>query len=95
MVSIAVVVAVALKIVGALLVTALMIIPAAAARPLSRSPESMAIGAALIGVAAVGGGLAMSLQVDTPAGPSIVCVALAMFALSHLLARTGPLTRRA
>jgi len=41
--SLALVVAVAIKIVGVLLIVAMLIIPAAAARPLSRTPESMAI----------------------------------------------------
>ena len=75
----ALVVAVAMKAVGVLLVTALLILPAAAARRLARTPEAMAVLAAVIGSAAVSGGLAMSLEWDTPAGPSAVVVALAIF----------------
>jgi zinc transport system permease protein len=79
MLLVAVVIAVAMKIVGILLITALMIIPAATARRLAASPEQMAALASLIGCMAVVGGLWGSLQWDTPAGPSIVAAAAALF----------------
>ncbi len=82
MLIVAAVVAVAMKVVGILLVTALLIIPAAAARPLARTPEAMAALAVLIGVLSVALGLAGSLGADTPAGPSIVLAATALLALS-------------
>jgi zinc transport system permease protein len=85
-IALAVVVAVALKIVGALLISAMLIIPAAAARSLSRSPESMAILAILIGAGSVLAGLQLSLRFDTPAGPSIIAVAAVAFTLSILIA---------
>ncbi|KQI67791.1 hypothetical protein AN189_13440 [Loktanella sp. 3ANDIMAR09] len=78
------VVAVAIKVVGALLITALLVIPAAAARRASNGPERMAAVAASIGVTAALGGIALSLQLDTPTGPSIVCVAVALFACASL-----------
>jgi len=81
-VALALVVALAIKVVGALLITALLIIPAAAARPFSRTPETMALLATLIGVLASLGGLGGAWWFDTPAGPSIVCMAALMFALS-------------
>jgi zinc transport system permease protein len=80
----AIVIAVAMKVVGVLLVTALLIIPAATARRLSRSPEQMALIATLMAVMAAIGGLLLSLYVDTPSGPSIVVVAAALFAASLL-----------
>lgn len=83
--ALALTVAVALKVVGALLITALLIIPAAAARGLARSPEAMAVMAALIGAASALGGLQLSLHYDTPAGPSIVAIAAAIFVLSALM----------
>jgi zinc transport system permease protein len=55
MLLIAVVIAVAMKIVGVLLITSLLIIPAAAAQRHARSPEQMALGASLLGVTAVCG----------------------------------------
>ncbi|HCQ64557.1 MAG TPA: hypothetical protein DIU07_04970 [Rhodobacteraceae bacterium] len=85
--ALAVVVAVALKVVGALLIAAMLIIPAAAARALARSPESMAFGAVGIGMLATLGGLAASWYLDTPAGPSIVSAAAAIFVLTTLSGR--------
>ncbi len=82
------VVAIAMKIVGVLLITALLIIPAAAARPLSRSPEAMAVMAAIIGVLATVFGLAGSYQFDAPAGPSIAASAVVVFFATNIIART-------
>jgi len=84
MLLLALVISVAMKIVGILLVTSLVIVPAAAVRPLARGPEQMAILAAIAGVVAVAGGLSMSLVFDTPSGPSIVVAALGLFALGLL-----------
>ena len=85
-IAVALVVAVAIKIVGALLIAAMLIIPAAAARGWSRTPEAMAFGAVLAGWIAVIGGLALSLRLDTPAGPSIVACAAGLFALGTAVA---------
>ena len=82
MVLMAAVIAVSMKIVGVLLITALLIIPAAAARRFASSPEQMAFVAAIIGIFSVYSGLNGSLGFDTPAGPSIVVAALACFVLS-------------
>lgn len=82
MLALALTVALSIKIVGALLIAALLIIPAAAARSLSRTPEAMAGWAVGIGSLAVAAGLAGSLAYDTPAGPSIVVAAFALFLLS-------------
>jgi zinc transport system permease protein len=87
-VALAITVAVAIKIVGALLIAAMLIIPAAAARGFARTPEAMAGLAALFGVAATGAGLALSLYEDTPAGPSIIVAATAIFAVSALFGRS-------
>lgn len=81
---IAILVALAMKIVGVLLVSALLIIPPATARDFSRTPKQMAIFASLIGVAAVLLGVWASFQWDTPAGPSIVVASTSIFALSVL-----------
>lgn len=81
----AILVAVMMKIVGLVLVTSLFIIPAAAARRVVQTPEAMAIVAALIGALAVIAGLAGSYQWDTPAGPSIVLAAAALFGLFYAL----------
>ncbi|MCB1385389.1 MAG: metal ABC transporter permease [Nitratireductor sp.] len=74
-------IAIAMKITGVLLITALLIIPAAAARRFASGPEGMAVLAALIGAASVAAGLFGSLQWDTPSGPSIVVAAMMLFAV--------------
>ncbi len=81
----AVLVAVAMKIVGVLLVTALLVMPAAAARRFARSPESMAAIAAGIGAVASVAGLLASVEFDTPSGPSVVVAAASLFAASLVL----------
>ncbi|MES3677495.1 metal ABC transporter permease [Halomonas elongata] len=85
--SLAVVVAVALKVVGVLLIAALLIIPAATARPFSRTPETMALLAAAFGASATTGGLQAAFWLDTPTGPTIVSLAAMLFALSSLAGR--------
>jgi zinc transport system permease protein len=74
----ALVVAIAIKIVGVLLTIAFLIMPAAAARPLSETPEQMAVFAAIFGMLSVALGLGLSVSLDTPGGPSIVLM-LAVF----------------
>lgn len=84
----AVVVALSMKLVGVLLITALLIVPAAAARRLTRSPEAMAMTAAVVGMTAVFGGLLFSLFWDIPAGPAVVLFASAIFGVT-LIIKTG------
>ncbi|MFC5358463.1 zinc ABC transporter permease subunit ZnuB [Azospirillum himalayense] len=90
MLLIALVIAAAMKIVGILLITSLLIIPAAAARRFSRTPEAMAALASVFGIAAVLGGLLSSLNWDLPGGPSIVVAAAALFLASLMV----PVTNR-
>lgn len=85
--ALALVVAISIKVVGALLIGALLLIPAATARSFARTPEAMAGLAALLGAAAALAGLAASYIWDTPAGPSVVVAAAAGFAATTLLAR--------
>ena len=84
MLLMAAVIAIAMKVVGVLLITAMLIIPVASARRLASGPEQMAIFAASIGAVSVAGGLFGSLEWDTPAGPSIVVAAMGLFILSLL-----------
>ena len=83
----AVVVALALKVVGALLIAAMLIVPAAAARGFTRTPEAMAVLATLFGAASAIGGVGASLLADSPAGPSIVVVAAAIYVVSLVVGR--------
>ena len=78
----AITIAVAMKVVGVLLITSLLIIPAAAARRLARTPEEMALGATLIALLAVTAGLSASFYLDTPSGPSVVVASAVLFVLS-------------
>lgn len=85
MLLIAIVIAVAMKVVGILLITSLLIIPAATARRFAHSPESMAVLASGLGCVAVGAGLWASLRWDTPAGPSVVVAATTLFVLGQAI----------
>ena len=85
----AMVIAIGMTIVGILLVIAMVIIPAAAARCLARTPGQMVVVATMIGCLAVFSGLYGSLTWDIPAGPSIIVVAGVIFFLVNLLPFRG------
>ena len=87
MILMALVIAISMKIVGVLLITALLIIPAATARQVSRSPEQMAGFAVVVGILAVGAGLTGSFHWDTPTGPSIVTSLIGLFVVTLLAVR--------
>ena len=93
MLLVALVIGAAMKVVGILLITSLMIIPAATARRFSATPEAMAWLAAGLGAVAVLAGVGMSLMLDTPTGPSIVVMAALGFSLGGLFSLPG-LSRR-
>lgn len=82
MLSTALMIAIAMKIVGVLLITALLIIPAATARRFASTPEQMAVLASITATLSVILGLCLSWYVDTPAGPSIVVSSTLLFTLS-------------
>ncbi len=88
------VIAIAMKLVGVLLITSLLIIPAATARRLSATPEIMALVAAVLGAISVTGGLFGSRNWDTASGPSIVVAALIIFLVSLAVPTTRLLGRR-
>jgi zinc transport system permease protein len=85
MLLLAAVVAVSIKIVGVMLITSLLIIPAGAARRISTGPVMMAVFSAVVGGLAVLGGLFASLEFNTPSGPSIVATALVLFVIGLIL----------
>ena len=80
----AVTVALAMKVVGVLLISAMLIIPPATARALSQTPQQMLFFSCTVGVLAVTLGIAASFQWDTPTGPSIIVASLCLFLLSLL-----------
>ncbi len=77
-------IALSMKFVGALIITSLLIIPAACARRFSRSPCQMVLIAIGFSMLAVILGLTLSAFYDTPAGPSVVLGATSLFVLSFL-----------
>lgn len=84
-VLLALAIAIAIKVVGILLAVAFLIMPAAAARPLSTTPERMALLAAALAAAGVIAGIQLSVSFDIPGGPAIVLV-LAIISGSSLFA---------
>ena len=79
---IALMTAISMKIVGLLLITALLVIPAAAARRLSATPERMAVIAAVMAGLSVVSGLALSAFANAISGPAIVLSAGLLFVLT-------------
>lgn len=82
----AVTITVAMRTVGLLLVSALMVVPVAASQQLTRSFRTTHLAAILIGLVAAVGGLVTSYQIETQPGPTIVLVALVIFALASVAA---------
>ena len=83
MLMVGLVIAIGMKFVGALIMTSLLIIPAATARRFANTPEQMALLASALGSLSVILGLALSWHFDTPAGPSVVLSAAGLFLLSQ------------
>ncbi len=81
---IASVIAISIKIVGILLITGLLIIPASASRNLSSTPIQMAIISSVIGVTCVVLGLQSSMIWNSPTGPTILAIALGVFIITLL-----------
>ncbi len=88
----AVTVTVAMRVVGLLLVSALMVVPVAAAQQLTRSFAATQAAAVAVGVTAALLGVGTSYQADLPSGPTIVILAILAFALFSAVA--APLARR-
>lgn len=78
---------IAMKFVGALIITALLIIPAATAKYYAKNPESMAFFAILIGMLSILCGVLFSLIYDTPTGPSVVLSNTCLFFISLFISK--------
>jgi len=76
---VALTVVLSLRVVGAVLVAALLVIPAATAYQLVRDFHRLLLLSALLGVAEVVGGLVLSFYLDTPSGPTIVLLSASLF----------------
>ena len=84
MILLALFVTFSLKIVGALLITALLILPASTAQSFAKSPEQMACMSCLVGIAMVASGIFISCLYDMPTTPAIVMVGMIFFVCSRL-----------
>ncbi|MGE7432671.1 MULTISPECIES: metal ABC transporter permease [Kitasatospora] len=91
-VTAAVTVTVAMRVVGLLLVSALMVVPVAAAQQLTRSFAATQAAAIALGITVAVAGVTGSYQADVPSGPAIVLLAIAIFAVFSAIA--APLARR-
>tara|TARA_Y100000814_G_C12292940_1_gene389104 strand:- start:200 stop:1003 length:804 start_codon:yes stop_codon:yes gene_type:complete len=78
----AAIIAISIKMIGLLLITGMLIIPAAFARNISDSPKGMVIFSIIGGLLSVFIGLFSSLNFNTPSGPSIIMAALILFIIS-------------
>jgi len=77
-------IAIAIKFVGALLITSLLIIPPATAQHFSGSPEKMVFIAIIVSIISVTGGILLSIFYNTPASPSIVLCSSFLCLLSNI-----------
>jgi zinc transport system permease protein len=85
----AVTVTVAMRVVGLLLVSALMVVPVATAQQVSRSFRATVSGGMVVGVVVALSGVVVSYQADVAPGASIVVLAIAVFVMATLLTGVG------
>lgn len=81
-----------IRVVGLILVEAMLVIPAAAARRFARGYRGLLLGSLLVGVLSATAGLTLSLKANLPPGATIVLAAAGMYMLSGLLGRRSPET---
>jgi zinc/manganese transport system permease protein len=84
---IAVTIALSIKLIGVVLANAMVVIPAATAKTLSRSFRQFMIIAPLIGVVSFAGGIVLSFYLNLPSGPSVIAVAFGFFLMALVLKR--------
>nr|MCW2728303.1 transporter [Aeromicrobium sp.] len=89
----AVTITVAMRTVGLLLVSALMVVPVAASQQLTRSFRGTHLAAMAIGLLSAVGGVVASYEIDTQPGPTIVLIALVFFGLAACTAAALSRTR--
>ncbi len=93
-VLVAVTVVVSMRVVGLLLISALMIVPNAAGQLLGRSFRAALWWAVLIGLVSAVGGVLVSYAADTPSGGTIVLLAIGCFGLAWVWSLGATLVRR-
>lgn len=75
-------IAVSIKVVGVMLIAAMLIVPSTTARNISTSPVQMLVFSVIIGVISIAAGVMVSYMIDSPSGPSIVLSSLILYILS-------------
>jgi zinc transport system permease protein len=86
-IMIALLVAVMMKVMGVLLIAAMLVIPTTSARLFSRSPEQMVAVSAFYGLGALVGGISSSFQFDWQTGPAIVVSATMLLLITLAITR--------
>ena len=86
MVMLSVTILVTMRVIGTLLISALLVIPAATARMVTNSFSRMLMLSPMIGAASCLVGMNLSYHLDTSAGATIILVAAAVFTATYLLA---------
>ena len=86
-VTAALTVALAMRVVGLLLVSALMVVPVAAAQQVARSFRATLLGSIAVGVGVSVGGLLVAYYADVAPGASIVLTAIGVFGVASLAGR--------
>lgn len=85
MLTTALAISIAIKFVGALLITSLLIIPPATAQYFSNSPEKMVFIAIIVSMISVTGGIFLSILANTPTSPSIVLCSSILYLISSII----------
>lgn len=83
--TLTIVVAMSIRLLGIILVTSLLVIPPAAARALSRNFRQQIVLSILVGLAGGFGGVMLSYQLDAPCGPTIVLTCIAMLIMAVII----------
>lgn len=84
-VVVAVIIVLAMKLVGSLLISALVIFPALSAMRVCRSFKGVVVCSAVVSVVCAVGGMIASMLLSTPVGPTVVCADLAAFCVCAVL----------
>ena len=85
----AAIIAISIKMIGLLLITGMLIIPAAMARNISNNPKQMVLFSIIGGLLSVVIGLFGSLEINSPSGPSIITAGLISVSYTHLTLPTN------
>ena len=94
-VVVAVIIVLAMNLVGSLLISALIIFPAVSAMRLFRSFKGVTVCSAILSISCALIGMLVSILGSTPVGSTIVAVDIAAFLVFSLLARLGVNRRKA